>query len=97
VQLKSEVLGSQLPVIGKWDHKKFYEFDELSWFLLLYKLIDTHQNPVAQSAMKVSLAAQVMSHTVAASLSTLAAGKEHSTAFNKFDTLLTRQWLVRIN
>jgi hypothetical protein len=35
-------------------------------------------NPTAQSAMKVNLAAQVMSYTVAAGLNTLvAAGKDH--------------------
>jgi hypothetical protein len=48
--------------------------------------------------MKVSLAAQVIIHTVAAGLSTFVAVKEHCTAFSKFDTtLLTRQWLVKIN
>jgi hypothetical protein len=48
--------------------------------------------------MKISLTAQVTSHTVAAGLSTLVAGKEHPTAFSKFDSmLLTRKWLVRIN
>jgi hypothetical protein len=58
VQLKSEVLGNQLTVVAKWDHiLKLYELDKLSWFCLLYKLADTHLNPVAQSAMKVSLAA----------------------------------------
>lgn len=64
----------------------------------MYKLTDTHLNPVAHSVMKVSLFEQVISHTVAAGFRTLEAGKEHITAFNKFDsTLLTRQWLSRIN
>jgi hypothetical protein len=99
VQLKSEVQGNQLPVVAKWDHVlKFYKLDRLGQFHLLYKLSHTHLNPAAQSAMTVSLTAQVMSHTVAAGLSTLVAGKEHSTAFSKSDsTLLTRHWLVRIN
>jgi len=33
---------------------------------MLYKLTDTHLAPVTQCVMKVSLAAEVMSHTVAA-------------------------------
>jgi hypothetical protein len=38
--------------------------------------------PVAQDAMKVILAAQVMSHTVGASLNRIASqGKEHCSAF----------------
>jgi hypothetical protein len=58
VQLKFEVLGNQLPVVAKWDHiLKLYELDKLGWFRLLYKLAVTHLNSVAQSAMKVSLAA----------------------------------------
>jgi hypothetical protein len=56
------------------------ELDKTTLFCLLYKLTDTHLNPTAQSAMKVNLAAQVMSHTVAAGLSTLVAtGKDHCT------------------
>jgi hypothetical protein len=58
VQLKTGVQGNQLPVVAKWDHiLKLYELNKLSWFRLLYKLSHTHLNPVAQSAMKVSLAA----------------------------------------
>jgi uncharacterized protein YggT (Ycf19 family) len=37
----------------------------------LYKLTDTHMAPVTQCAMKVSLAALVMSHTVAATIYSL--------------------------
>jgi hypothetical protein len=43
-------------------------------------MTDTYLNPTAQSAMKVSFAAHVMSHTVAASLNALVAtGKDHCT------------------
>ena len=43
-----------------------------------YKLTDTHLAPVTQCAMKVSLAAQVISHTVAAGVYSLVSyGKEH--------------------
>ena len=44
---------------------------------MLYKLTDTHLAPVTQCAMKVSLAAQAMSHTVAAEIYALVScGKE---------------------
>jgi hypothetical protein len=63
---------------------KLYDLDKPNQFRLLYKLTDSHLNPVAQSAMKVNLAAQVMSHTVAAGLNTLAStGKKHCTAFSQ--------------
>jgi hypothetical protein len=85
VQLKSHLLGNQLPVIAKWEHiLKLYELDKPNRFCLLYKLTDTRLNPVAQSVMKVSLAAQVMSHTVAAGLNTLVStGKKQCAAFSQ--------------
>jgi hypothetical protein len=85
VQFKSELLGNQLPGIAKWDHiLKLYELDKTNRLRLLYKLTDTHLNPVAQIAMKVSFAAQVMSHTVAAGLNTLVStGKKQCTAFSQ--------------
>ena len=44
---------------------------------MLYKLTDIHLAPVTQCALKVSLAAQVMSHTVAAGIYALVSyGKE---------------------
>jgi hypothetical protein len=43
----------------------------------------TSNTPFAQEAMKVSLAAQVMSHIAVASLNAVASeGKEHCSAFN---------------
>ena len=49
---------------------------------LFYKITEAHLAPVAQDAMKVSLAAQVMNHTVEAILISLASqGKEHYSAF----------------
>jgi hypothetical protein len=79
VQLKSELLCSQLPVIAKCEHiLKVYELDKPRPFHQLYKLTDAHLNPTVQCAMKVNLAAQLMIHTVAASLNALvAAGKDH--------------------
>jgi hypothetical protein len=38
---------------------------------MMYKLTDIHLSPATQCAMKVSLAAQVMSHTVAAGIYSL--------------------------
>ena len=88
MQFKSEHVGSQLPVIAKWGHiKKLYEQDKLFVIRRLVKLTDDHLAPVVRCAMKVSLAAQVMSHTVAAALYTEAScGKEqrlHSFCFRK--------------
>jgi hypothetical protein len=58
-------------------------------FCLLYKLTDTHLRPAAQSSMKVNLAAQVMSHAVAAGLNTLvAAGKDHCTVWYELYSLM---------
>jgi len=55
--------------------------------MICYKLTDTHLAAVTQCAMKVSLAAQVMSHTVAAGIDTVVLyGKEqclHSFCFHK--------------
>ena len=59
---------------------------------MLFKLKDTHMAPVTQCAMKVSLAAQLMSHTVAAGIYTLVSyGKEqclHSFCFYKEESTL---------
>jgi hypothetical protein len=88
VQFESERLDSQLPVIAKWEHiVKLYKHDKHLLIRMLYKLTKTHLDPVTQCAMKVSLAAQVMSHTVAAGIYTLVSyGKEqclHSFCFHK--------------
>ena len=82
-------MGSQLSGIAKWGHiKKLYEQDKLFVICRLVKLTDDHMAPAARCAMKVSLAAQVMSHTVAAALYTEATrGKEqclHSFCFHKY-------------
>ena len=83
LQFKSEHLDSQLPVVATWEHiEKLYKRDKPFMIRSLYKLTDTHLAPVTQCAMKVSLAAQVMSHTVAAGIySLVASGKEVSSSF----------------
>jgi len=48
-----------------------YKLDKQKIVHLLYKLTDAHLAPVAQDAMKVSLAAQVMSHTAGATLNSV--------------------------
>ena len=69
VQFESEHLDSQLPAIAKWEHiKKLYEQEKHFLYSRMYKLTDDHLAPVTQCAMKVSMAAQVMSHTVAAAI-----------------------------
>jgi len=54
---------------------------------MLYKLTDTHLAPVTQCAMKVSLATQVMSLTVAAGIYGLVSNSKeqylHSFCFHK--------------
>jgi hypothetical protein len=83
VQFESELMGNQLPVVAKWEHiLNVRKWDKGNIVHLLYKLTDAHLCPTAQCTMKVSLAAQVMSHTVAASLNATASkGKEHCSAF----------------
>ena len=80
------MFGQPAPVIAKWEHiQKLYKHDRDCMIRMLYKLTDTHLAPVSQCAMKASLAAQVMSHTVAAGIYTLVSyGKEqcfHSFGF----------------
>jgi len=83
VQFKSELVHNQLPVTAEWEHiLNVYQWDKNNVVRLFYKLTDAHLAPVAQDAMKVNLAAQVMSHTVGASLSSVASqGKEHCSSF----------------
>jgi hypothetical protein len=50
-----------------------YELENRRLFHRFYKLTDTHLNPTAQSAMKVNLAAELISHTVPALLNALVA------------------------
>jgi len=71
-------MHNQLPVTAKWEHiLNVYQWDKSNVVHLFYKLTNAHLAPVAQDAMKVSLAAQVMSHTVGASLTSVASqGKE---------------------
>ena len=59
-----------------------YKWDKNNIVRLFNKLNDAHLAPVGQDAMKVSLAAQVMSHTVGACLNGVAShGKEHCSEF----------------
>jgi hypothetical protein len=88
VQFESEHLDNQLPVIAKMEHiVNIYKQEKHFLIRRLCKLTDTHLAPVTQCAMKVSLAAQVISHTVAAAIYSLVSyGKEqclHSFCFHK--------------
>ena len=88
--LKHEVMNVGLGVVvngqpltgtatAKWaDILKVYELDKQNvLYRQLRKVTDRHLKPFAQDAMKVSLAAQVMSNTVAAAIDThVTAGKE---------------------
>ena len=79
VQFQSELMHNQLPNTAKWEHiLNVYQWDKKNIVRLFYKLTDAHLATVAQDATKVSLVAQVMSHTAGASLNSLACqGKEH--------------------
>jgi hypothetical protein len=76
-------MPSQLPVTAKRGHiVNVYEWAKQNIVHICYKLTDAHLAPAAQDAMKVSLAAQLMSHTVGESLnSTASQGKEQCSAF----------------
>jgi hypothetical protein len=59
-----------------------FQWDKKNTVRLSYNLKDAHLDPVVQDAMKVSLDAQGMSHTVGASLNSVTyQGKEHCSAF----------------
>jgi len=73
------VNGQPLTGTAKWaDILKVYELDKQNaLYRQLCKVTDRHLKPFAQDAMKVSLAAQVMSSTVAAAIDThVTTGKE---------------------
>ena len=78
VQFESERLESLLPVIAKREQtEKLYKPENHFMIHMLYKLTDIHLAPVTQCAMILSLASQVMSHTVAAGIfALLSYGKE---------------------
>jgi len=84
----TNVTWKSQPPVAKWEHiETLYKSDRGLPIRMLFKLTDTHMAPVTQCAMKVSLGAQVMSHTVAAGLTTLVAHSEeqfhHSFCFYK--------------
>jgi len=83
VQFESELMHNKLPVTAKWEHiSNVYNWDKQNIVCACYKLTDAHLTPLAQNAMKVSLAAQVMSHTVGATPNTIASqGNEHCSVF----------------
>jgi len=73
------VNGQPLTGTAKWaDMLKVHELDKQNvLYCQLHKVTDRHLKPFAQDAMKVSLAGQVMSSTVAAAIDThVTAGKE---------------------
>jgi hypothetical protein len=73
--------GEQVIGTAKWDDiLKLYEVDKRNVYRLLPKVTERHIKPVGQNTMKVSLAAQVMSSSVAAAISTLVTvGKDQCT------------------
>jgi hypothetical protein len=88
VHFESEHLDSQLRVTVKWEHPvELYEQEKHFLIRSMEKLTDDHLTPATQCAIKVSLAAEIMSHTVAAAIfSVVSYGKEqclHSFCFHK--------------
>jgi len=74
---------NQLPVTAKREHSlNVHRWDKQNILCVFDKLTDAYLFPVAQCAMKVSLAAQVMSHTVGATRNAATSLlKEHCSAF----------------
>ena len=61
---------------------KLYEVEKRNVYRLLPKVTERHIEPSAQDTVKVNLAAQVISSTVAAAIGTLVTvGKENCTEF----------------
>jgi hypothetical protein len=86
VQFESERIHNRHFVTAKWEHiLNVYKWEKQKIVRLLYKLNDAHLALVTQEAMKFSLAAQVMSHTVGATLNSFSsASKKHCSAFMVF-------------
>jgi hypothetical protein len=88
VQFETEQMESQLPVIAKWEQTENIYKQEIHFMICkLSKLTETYLAPFTQCAMKVILATQIMSHTVAVAIYALVSyGKEqclHSFSFRK--------------
>jgi hypothetical protein len=73
-----------LPAVAKWEHMlRLCELDKPTYFHKIHKQADIHLNSNALSSEKVNLTLWDMSHTIAASLSTLMArGEDHCTMCN---------------
>jgi hypothetical protein len=72
VQLESERLNSQLPVIAKWEHiEKLFRHYKHGMIRMLYKLTDTHLPLLLIVPWKWAWLLKVMSHTAAAGIYTL--------------------------
>jgi hypothetical protein len=68
VQFQSELMLNDLPAIDKCEHiSNVYKWDKQNIARLIIKHTDDHLAHATQDTMKVSMAAQVMSHTVGAS------------------------------
>jgi len=83
VSVGFEVVNSEgLSGIAKWeDLLKIYESDKKNLIRALSKVTDSHLHPDAQTARKVSFAAQVMCRTAAALIVMMtSASKEYGTA-----------------
>ena len=83
VECEITVNGERLTGTAKWDDiLKLYEVEKRNVYRLLPKVTERHIKPSGQDTMKVNLAAQVMSSTVAAAIGTLVTvGKENCTEF----------------
>jgi len=79
VECEITVNGELLASTAKWDD---IEVEKRNVYRLLPKVTERHIKPSGQYTMKGSLAAQVMSSTVAAAINTLVTvGKDNCTEF----------------
>ena len=81
VEYDITVDGEQLTGTAKWDDiSELYGVDKRNVYRLLPKLTERHIKPVGRNVMKVNLAAQVMSSSVAAAFNALVGvGKDQCT------------------
>jgi hypothetical protein len=93
VECEATVNGKQLTGTAKWANMlKMYEVDKHNVCHLLPKVTERHIKPGTQNMMKVSLAAQVMSSTVAAALNCLVTVGKENYAMSLNDTEAYQQF-----
>ena len=93
MECEATVNGKQLTGTAKWANMlKLYEVDKHNGYHLLPKVTERHIKPSTQNMMKVSLAAQVMSNTMAAAINCLVTVGKENDAMSLNDTYAYQQF-----